>query len=85
MLPTSIKFKVSSYIKLGLSNTWEDFGLKTRHLKGITAEQLFIMSIKSLFEDKVLNSQLCLFYFIVTKHIIAHTLFILFYLIARNA
>ena len=79
------KFRVNPYIKAILSKTRENSRLKTRHLKGITAEQLFIMSIKSLFEDKVLNSQLCLFYFIVTKHIIAHTLFILFYLIARNA
>ena len=62
--------------------------LKTRYFKGITAEQLFIMSIKSLFEEKVLNSQLCLFYFIGTKNIkekLSHTHFVLFYLIARNA
>jgi hypothetical protein len=77
MLPTNIKFKVSSYVKSSLSNTQENFGLKTRHLKGIITEQLFIMSIKSLFEEKVFKSLLCLFYFIGTKHIKEnyHTIF----------
>ena len=69
MPPTSFKFRVNSYIKTILSKTRENSRLKTRYLKGITTEQLFIMSIKSLFEEKVLYSQLCLFYFIGTKNI----------------
>ena len=66
-LPTSIKFRVNPYSKTILSKTQENSRMKTRYLKGIIIEQLFIMSIKSLFEEKVLNSQLCLFYFIRTK------------------
>ena len=45
MLPTSFKFRVNSYIKTVLSKTRENSRLKTRYLKGITTEQLFIISI----------------------------------------
>ena len=44
-LPTSFKFRVNSYIKTILSKTRENSRLKTRYLKGITTEQLFIISI----------------------------------------
>ena len=45
LLPTSFKFRVNSYIKIVLSKTQENSRLKTRYLKGITIEQLFIISI----------------------------------------
>jgi hypothetical protein len=45
MLPMSFKFKVNPYIKTILSKTYENSRLKTRYLKGITTEQLFIISI----------------------------------------
>ena len=45
MLPTSFKFRVNSHIKTVLSKTRENSRLKTRYLKGITIEQLFIISI----------------------------------------
>ena len=45
MLPTSFQFKVNSYIKAVLSKTRKNSRLKTRYLKGITIEQLFIISI----------------------------------------
>ena len=45
MLPTSFKFRVNSHIKTILSKTQENSKLKTRYLKGITTEQLFIISI----------------------------------------
>ena len=45
MLPTSFKFRVNPYIKTILSKTQENLRLKTRYLKGITTEQLFIISI----------------------------------------
>ena len=45
MLPTSFKFRVNSYIKTVVSQTGENSRLKTKYLKGITIEQLFIISI----------------------------------------
>ena len=45
MLPTSFKFRVNSYIKAVLSKTQENSRLKTRYLKEITKEQLFIIFI----------------------------------------
>jgi hypothetical protein len=45
MLSTSFKFSANSYIKTILSKTQENSRLKTRNLKGITIEQLFIISI----------------------------------------
>ena len=45
MLPTSFKFRVNSYIKTVISKTQENSRLKTRYLKGITTEQLLIISI----------------------------------------
>ena len=45
MLPTSFKFRENSYIKIVISKIWENLRLKTRYLKGITTEQLFIISI----------------------------------------
>ena len=45
MLPTSFKFKGNPYIKTILSKTQENSRLKTRYLKGITTQQLFIISI----------------------------------------
>ena len=45
MLPTSLKFRVNPYINTMLSKTRENSRLKTRYLKGITAKQLFIISI----------------------------------------
>ena len=47
MLPTSSKFRVNSYIKTVLSKSRENSRLKTRYLKGITTEKLFIISIAS--------------------------------------
>ena len=44
-LPTSLKFRVNPYIKTILSKTRENSRQKTRYLKGITTEQLFIISI----------------------------------------
>jgi hypothetical protein len=48
MLPTSFKFRVNPYIKTILSKTRENLRLKTRYLKGITIEQLFITSIQEI-------------------------------------
>jgi hypothetical protein len=48
MLPTSFKFRVNSYIKVVLSKTQENSRLKTRYLKGIATEQLFVMSIQEI-------------------------------------
>ena len=45
MLPTSFKFRVNSYLKTVVSKTQENSRLKTRYLKGIMIEQLFIISI----------------------------------------
>jgi hypothetical protein len=45
MLPTSFKFRVNPYIKSVASKTRENSRLKTSYLKGITTEQLFIISI----------------------------------------
>ena len=45
MLPMSFKFRVNSYIKTVVSKTHKNSRLKTRYLKGITTEQLFIISI----------------------------------------
>ena len=45
MLPTRLKFRVNPYIKIVLSKTQENLRLKTWYLKGITTEQLFIISI----------------------------------------
>ena len=45
MLRTSFKFSVNSYIKIVVSKTRENSRLKTRYLKGITTQQLFIISI----------------------------------------
>ena len=45
MLPMSFKFRVNPYIKIILSKTQKNARLKTRYLKGITTEQLFIISI----------------------------------------
>jgi hypothetical protein len=45
MLPTSFKFRVNSYIKSVMSKTQENLRIKTRYLKGIMIEQLFIISI----------------------------------------
>ena len=44
-LPTSFKFRVNLYIKSVVSKTQENSWLKTRYLKGIMTEQLFIISI----------------------------------------
>ena len=45
MLSTSFNFRVNSYIKIVVSKTQENSRLKSRYLKGITTEQLFIISI----------------------------------------
>ena len=45
MLPTSFMFRVNPYIKTILSKTRGNSRLKTRYLKGITTEQLFIIFI----------------------------------------
>jgi hypothetical protein len=46
MLHTS--FRVNSHIKTVLSQTQENSRLKTRYLKGITTEQLFIIFIQEI-------------------------------------
>ena len=51
MLPTSFKFRVNPYIKTILSKTRENSRLKTRYLKGITTEQLFIISILRYYSE----------------------------------
>jgi hypothetical protein len=45
MLSTSFKFRANSYIKTILSKTQENSRLKTKYLKEITTEKLFIISI----------------------------------------
>ena len=68
ILPTSFKFRVNSYIKIVLSKTRKNSRLKTRYLKGITTEQLFIISIQEiifrvlLFSSK--SNQTQTFYFV---------------------
>ena len=44
MIPTSLKFRINSYIKSVTAKTRKNSRLKTRYLKGITTEQLFIIS-----------------------------------------
>ena len=44
MLPTCFKFRVNPHIKIVVSKTQENSRLKTRYLKGMTIEQLFIIS-----------------------------------------
>ena len=53
MLPTSFKFRVNSYIKIVVSKTRENLRLKTRYLKGITTEQLFITSIMPVLTQRI--------------------------------
>ena len=53
MLPTSFKFKVNSYIKTVISKTQENSRLKTWYSKGITIEQLFIISIDRDFPQRL--------------------------------
>ena len=68
MPPTSFKFRVNLYIKTVLSKTRENSRLKTTYLKGITTEQLFIISIQEiifrvlLFSSK--SNQTQTFYFV---------------------
>ena len=45
MLPTSFKFRANSHVKSISSKTQENSRLKTRYLKGIMIEQLFIIFI----------------------------------------
>jgi hypothetical protein len=45
MLPMSFMFRVNFYIKIVISKTQENSRMKTRYLKGIITEQLFIISI----------------------------------------
>ena len=71
MLPTSFKFRVNSYIKTVVSKTRENSRLKTRYLKGITMEQLFIISIA---RDYPQSS----FIYLALKNQTRHTLFIQF-------
>ena len=71
MLPTSFKFRVNSYIKTVVSKTRENSRLKTRYLKEITIEQLFIISIA---RDYPQSS----FIYLALKNQTRHTLFILF-------
>ena len=54
MLPTSFKFRVNSYIKTVVSKTRENLRLKTRYLKGIITEQLFVISILRDFSESSL-------------------------------
>jgi hypothetical protein len=69
MLPTSFKFRVSSYIKSVISKTLENSRLKTRYLKGITTEQLFIIFSARAYLNSIIYSALknrklnTLFYF----------------------
>jgi hypothetical protein len=44
MLDISSRFRVNSYIKTVLSKTWKNSRLKTKYLKEIMVEQLFIIS-----------------------------------------
>ena len=88
MLPTSFKFRVNSYIKAVLSKTRENSRLKTRYLKGITTEQLFIIfhlrdySKSSLFYSALKNKlkqTRHIFYFIFNftrSHIITIDIYI---------
>jgi hypothetical protein len=56
MLPTSFKFKVNYYTKSVISKTRVNSRLKTRYLKGITTEQLFIISIARAYLDSIIYS-----------------------------
>jgi hypothetical protein len=87
MLPTSFNFRINAYIKTILSKTQENSRLKARYLKGITTEQLFIISILRDYSESSLFIQLLkinkqtrhTFYFIFTfrSHIITITIFII--------
>jgi len=48
---TNFRFKLNSYINVVMSKTQKNSLLKTRHLKGITVDQLFI-----IFKTKFQNS-----------------------------
>jgi hypothetical protein len=58
MIPMSFKFRVNSYIKSVISKTQENLRLKTRYLKGIMTEQLFIISIARAYLDSIIYSAL---------------------------
>jgi hypothetical protein len=58
MLPMSFKFRVNSYIKSVISKTQENSRLKTRYLKGIMIEQLFIISNARAYLDFIIYSAL---------------------------
>jgi hypothetical protein len=51
MLPMSFRFRVNSYIKTTIFKTRENLRLKTRYLKGITTEQLFIIFIARVYSS----------------------------------
>ena len=72
MPPMSFKFRVNPHIKTILSKTRENSWLKTRYLKGIAIEKLFIISIardqpQSLFIQLLkTKNQTHTFYFVFT-------------------
>ena len=76
MLHTSFKFRVNPYVKIILSKTRENSRLKDRYLKGITIEQLFIISIQEIILSPLYFIQLLKTYY----HI--HFLFCFYFQIA---
>jgi hypothetical protein len=72
MLPMSFKLRVNSYIKTIISKTRENLRLKTRYLKGITIEQLFIIFIARDYHQSLF------IYSALKNKKTRHTLFILF-------
>ena len=71
MLPMIFKFRVNPYIETILSKTRENSKLKTRYLKGIMIEQLFIIFIARDYSQSS-------FIYLALKNQTRHTLFILF-------
>jgi hypothetical protein len=77
MLPMSFKFRVNSYIKSVISKTRENSRLKTRHLKGIMIEQLFIISNARAYLDHIIylalkNRKLNTLFILISKFLKSH-------------
>ena len=72
LLPTSFKFRVNSHVKSISSKTRENSRLKTRYLKGITTEQLFIISIMRI------HLQVLFIYLALKNRNLKQTLYTLF-------
>ena len=74
LLPTSFKFRVNSHVKIVISKTRENSRLKTRYLKGIITEQLFMISIMRI------HLQVLFIYLALKNRNLKQTLYTLFIL-----